>query len=778
MDQDLKTPLSTQVTLVSRSSTQSLATYTSLEHSESRSLLAPPTDQDLSRRWDHPYHPSTSRRFRHINTSKRRTNSHTRSSNKTDPCPRCLSPRKQKNRDLDLEKVHRRLVEMGRRQEQFLEILQQTLDKKENSGFPSQISINRYQPSLDMMSSYSLQRYHSVTLNPDLTWLCDMFLAKFNIFHILSGSYDAIELIHMHGWERDSSSDVILVVQQATSEGSQTIEVPWKHIDQMREPNLARKLTQVAPLVRANWLYQGRSIRDPDEIAVPFESDVSDSVLLLNCPGDTRTILYQSGYDRSGAHFSRSPWLSGKRSLLCQLQPDDHRLQIDQSCPWDGKVFGRLWQVFHDRRLLSFACIYLALSQMAVAGDVSQMTLGTKKALRFLSCYVSKWPRFMQTSEVWVSSSWIHLHFHLRVLSTGKQYLPTDHEYQLKNGLHPARVHGKLSSLNGMDDIGIIEQRFAIAIVSSHTGDMPSYTIICLSDSGYRRLFMESERPLDMPSRGRFTAVAVYLKVLLSVFPIWKRKWIETLNEVDNLVGVKIDDLLDPKRGGAAMMFDSTFDRSRLYFTVLQALRIFSEWIQEGERELQQLKQDFYSNIQSGSGRRGSADSNHSDAPPNDFMKGIDDAWEEAISFHSSSTKSLLYRIEKKEEEIKSFRDGLFSATSVREASRATVLNQYILVFTIVTIFYLPLSYVSSLFSMDAFAYDDVSRGQSAFLISTIMIAFITWAVSAIVLWIVHDDSRVAKLKELSARLKLKPIGSLWKHKFKEESSDPIFQGV
>lgn len=120
--------------------------------------------------------------------------------------------------------------------------------------------------------------------------------------------------------------------------------------------------------------------------------------------------------------------------------------------------------------------------------------------------------------------------------------MPTGQQYQAHsmNGLRPARVSGKLASLNGLDDFGIIEQRFSVAVVTSHTTDLPLFTVLYLSDSGYRRLFMESERLLDMPSRGRFTGVAVYLRVLRSILPIWKRKWVETLNEIDNLVGVKV----------------------------------------------------------------------------------------------------------------------------------------------------------------------------------------------------------------------------------------------
>lgn len=165
-------------------------------------------------------------------------------------------------------------------------------------------------------------------------------------------------------------------------------------------------------------------------------------------------------------------------------------------------------------------------------------------------------------------------------------------------------------------------------------------------------------------------------------------------------------------------MFDSSFARSRLYFTVLQALRIFSEWIQESERALQQLRDDFDKAVHSATKHRNSRNEWTYDEDPPPFRKEIGAMWDDILACHSSASKCLLGRIEKKNEEIKSFRDGvskvlrqmsaalgtfrsltrvhwLFSATSVREASRATILNQYILVFTFVTIFYLPLSYAS-----------------------------------------------------------------------------------
>ncbi|KAM6536243.1 hypothetical protein FALCPG4_002254 [Fusarium falciforme] len=52
-------------------------------------------------------------------------------------------------------------------------------------------------------------------------------------------------------------------------------------------------------------------------------------------------------------------------------------------------------------------------------------------------------------------------------------------------------------------------------------------------------------------------------------------------------------------------------------------------------------------------------------------------------------------RVRKKSEEIKSLRDGLFNATSLREATKAMALNQAIYVFTVVTVLFTPVSFLA-----------------------------------------------------------------------------------
>jgi hypothetical protein len=86
--------------------------------------------------------------------------------------------------------------------------------------------------------------------------------------------------------------------------------------------------------------------------------------------------------------------------------------------------------------------------------------------------------------------------------------------------------------------------------------------------------------------------------------------------------------------------------------------------------------------------------------------------------FQKRAGERLLQQIAEKTEEIKNLRDGvtlsnypvsttgdrcltntithqLFNANSLREASRSTTMNRYIIVFTVFTVLYLPLSFTT-----------------------------------------------------------------------------------
>lgn len=79
---------------------------------------------------------------------------------------------------------------------------------------------------------------------------------------------------------------------------------------------------------------------------------------------------------------------------------------------------------------------------------------------------------------------------------------------------------------------------------------------------------------------------------------------------------------------------------------------------------------------------------------------------------------------------------------------------------------------------MDIFSYDDTRRDQYSFYISTVMIAFVTWAVSAAVLWLVHDDTRLSRLKQLLNDFQWKATRPLRTREYKKQEPELIFQGV
>ncbi|PVH71384.1 hypothetical protein DL98DRAFT_371537, partial [Cadophora sp. DSE1049] len=127
------------------------------------------------------------------------------------------------------------------------------------------------------------------------------------------------------------------------------------------------------------------------------------------------------------------------------------------------------------------------------------------------------------------------------------------------------------------------------------------------------------------------------------------------------------------------LMFDNnSLSRSELffYFTTLQLLRISSEWIRGGMEDLKSLAEAsawYYKGLPDSDGPKRS----HDDPTSLNVSRVLEQNWKN------------------KTEEVKSLRDGLFNATAVREASRRSTLNHYILVFTVVTIVYLPLSFTA-----------------------------------------------------------------------------------
>ncbi|KAM7206039.1 hypothetical protein V8F33_000869 [Rhypophila sp. PSN 637] len=176
------------------------------------------------------------------------------------------------------------------------------------------------------------------------------------------------------------------------------------------------------------------------------------------------------------------------------------------------------------------------------------------------------------------------------------------------------------------------------------------------------------------------------------------------------------------------LMFDNSFQKSRTYFRVLQLLRIFSENIRETGSHLKSLR------------ARSRSDGDYQE--DSDIQRN----WEIVLGFQSQKASELLQRIEEKSGEIKSLRDGLFNATSLLEASKSTTMNRYIIVFTIVTVLYLPPSFVATVFGTDLFNSDDTDGTITKFKFTTVAFSLLTYIVAFFLMWLADRMNTVCRL--------------------------------
>ncbi|RSM16729.1 hypothetical protein CDV31_004501 [Fusarium ambrosium] len=210
--------------------------------------------------------------------------------------------------------------------------------------------------------------------------------------------------------------------------------------------------------------------------------------------------------------------------------------------------------------------------------------------------------------------------------------------------------------------------------------------------------------------------------------------WGETLDSIDKLVHVNLDDFEDEKRV-EDLMFDKSFTRSKDYFVAIQLLRITDEWLDEvlqtidGLRNMPALYRRLF------------------------CIDAAEDNINAAIKGMKERTTRLQSRIRKKAEEIKSLRDGLFNATSLREATKAMALNQAIYVFTVVTVLFTPVSLLATFWALP-FLNNPAEEGSemvpepSSFRSSFVTLPLLTYALVVGIAWYMRPDQSRYRLSD------------------------------
>ncbi|KAK8070798.1 hypothetical protein PG997_011001 [Apiospora hydei] len=224
-----------------------------------------------------------------------------------------------------------------------------------------------------------------------------------------------------------------------------------------------------------------------------------------------------------------------------------------------------------------------------------------------------------------------------------------------------------------------------------------------------------------------------------------------------------LEDVFDSKKRSSLMFetsSDSKFQSSDRYFFVTELLRISTEWIKETGHDLE-LPQSRINAIMTRLMEDGT--DYYGGEPPNAASwKACSDVmshnWTIVFREYNKYEKDLLDRIERKTQEVKTLRDGVsdFSpgrrerlhATSVREATKGTNINEYILVFTVMTITYLPLGFVSTLYGMDMFDFE-IPGQTTSFAITTVVVSLATYLAAFGLLYGVRQRRKKGSFGEL-----------------------------
>ncbi|KAI0849836.1 hypothetical protein F5Y00DRAFT_261283 [Daldinia vernicosa] len=193
----------------------------------------------------------------------------------------------------------------------------------------------------------------------------------------------------------------------------------------------------------------------------------------------------------------------------------------------------------------------------------------------------------------------------------------------------------------------------------------------------------------------------------MSLLQCWHDEWIGSLRNLDGLLITTVRDVTEPESREPLMYDDDKLQRSELYFSVLQLLRIFSADIKDNISQLKKAKDGAQKEFDIIVGDYTNIKDLDSTVP---FLQ---EKWKSLDEKLESIENDLIRRVDRQIEDVKSLRDGLFNAQAVREAVKGRQLNRYLFVFTVITIIFTPLSFVATFYGMHLFDGADADGAES-----------------------------------------------------------------
>ncbi|KAI8630556.1 hypothetical protein F5Y19DRAFT_428106 [Xylariaceae sp. FL1651] len=223
-----------------------------------------------------------------------------------------------------------------------------------------------------------------------------------------------------------------------------------------------------------------------------------------------------------------------------------------------------------------------------------------------------------------------------------------------------------------------------------------------------------------------------FLVALAKAIDHWRKCCDAMMDIIDDIISVQLQDTLDKKRWNN-LMFDDSYQLSEQHFTALQVLRIFQNWIGETEIGIQNLGEELIQQSESWQvWQRQHAKLDETQWPLDTTI--LRNNFEKLRDFFKLRVSPLQERIEKKKEEVASLQDVLLSASSRHEAKKAKTLNLYIGVFTTVTVFFTPLGFIATFWTIPFLATSSSTQTPSAFMTSFVVVPVLTYLVSAVII--------------------------------------------
>ncbi|KAK0652612.1 hypothetical protein B0T16DRAFT_443797 [Cercophora newfieldiana] len=314
----------------------------------------------------------------------------------------------------------------------------------------------------------------------------------------------------------------------------------------------------------------------------------------------------------------------------------------------------------------------------------------------------------------------------------------------------PGRVSGNLTvPSDTRRNVDIHEIRFSVGLKTTWEFDLSVFTLVTMTNSftGLEDLGELHDtniwKAVNIRPSIRATGVAAFSFRIRSLLPRWADQWSRLLDQIDRVLSADLANILLPESRREIMVDGSDLRLSEFYLAVLQILRIAADWIQESMDDLRWMVDDMQ--------RLYFSPNTHADSYATFLPSGLEakkqDAsiaifkqnWDSVKSHQQRLGKALLTRISRKQEEVESLKDGMFNATTVNEAKKSTQLNHYILVFTVVTIIYLPLSFIS------LFSWEDPRQVKTFHFATTItLVATGTYAFSGFLIWFTQRTTNVS----------------------------------